>query len=205
MAIESCQLSVVSCRDSVSSESLWRQLGFSLVEMMVALTLGSILMGALLTGLYQTQKWTENLSRMAHRDSNLQQAHLLLSRLISSAGNNLASDQGVEIQPGQLILRSDLSGAAGGFPDGSLDDSFESLALRCKEGKLLLQSGNGTFQTLIEPVEEFQPMLQTPRLLQLKLTAATGNLAGLGRSLSETMELWHSLPERRPNLFAKED
>ncbi len=185
-----------------------RERGFSLVEMMLALALGSIVLGALLSGLHQTQIWAGNLSSLALRDSNLQLAQLLLSRLISSAGSNLrpSGQPSVEIQAGQLILRADLTGAAEGFPDGSLNDPFESLALRQRDGRLQLRSGNGSFQSVLEPVESFEVQWQSPRLLRLRLMAPTdGELAGIGRSLSESLELWHSLPNLRPNLFAEED
>ena len=234
MGSNSCQLSVFSCQfGTQSSESTPGILhhdqalgaglctpncelptsnrepkGFSLVEMMLALALGSIVLGALLTGLHQTQIWAGNLSRLALRDSNLHLAQLLLSRLISSAGSNLrpSGAPGVEIQADQLMLRADLTGTAEGFPDGSLDDPFESLTVRQRDGRLQLRSGNGTFQSLLEPLESFEAQWQTPRLLRLRLVAPTdGELAAIRQSLSESLELWHSLPNLRPNLFAEED
>lgn len=212
MGIDHCQLiSVTLWRTSGELQTANRQLnerGFSLIELMLALALGSIVLGALLTGLHQTQIWAGNLSRLAARDSNLQLAQLLLSRLISSAGSNLrpSGHQSVEVRADQLILRADLSGAAEGFPDGSLDDPFESIALRQRDGRLQLRSGNGSFQSLLEPVDSFEVQLQTSRLLRLRLVASTeGELAAVRQSLPEPMELWQSLPNLRPNLFAKED
>lgn len=181
-----------------------REAGFSLVEMMLALMLGTAVLGALLAGLHQTQLWGGNMARLARRDANLHLAPLLLSRWISSAGNNCSA--AVEIQSGVLTLHADLSGADEGFPDGSLDDPFESLSLRLQEGKLQLRSGSGSFQSVLEPIESLQALLETPRLLRIRLEAVTdGVLAGVGQKHSQAAEISLALPNRRPNLFEEED
>ena len=179
--------------------------GFSVLEMMIALTLGTVVLGALLAGLHQTQIWGGNLTLLMMRDANLHLAPLLFSRWISPAGNHSVSADAIEIQDGVLELRADLSGAQG-FPDGRLDDPFESLSIRLREGRLQLRSGRGGFQPVLEPIESFQAYRETPVLLRLELTATTGtNLMGAGERAPESISLFLSLSNRRPNLFAQED
>lgn len=184
------------------------QRGFSLIELMLALTLGTIVLGALLAGLHQTQIWSGNLALLVQRDENLNLTPLLLTRWVSSVGNNLPVEDGqsLEVQSGVLTLRADLSGAAEGFPDGSLDDSFESISLRLEGGKLQLRSGAGSFQTVLEPMETFQALQQTPRILRVELSAVTqGELTALGQTHSASVELFLGLHYQRPKLFEDEE
>ena len=179
--------------------------GFSLIEMLIALSLASIVLGAGLTGLYQLQRQTVFLAMLAERDANAWALPLLFARWIPSGGNNrhrLAAD--VQIGGGQLRVAADIDGPTG-FPDGRLDDAFEALAFRRFEDQLQMRSGRGSFQSFVRRIDRFGMLRESPRLIRLKLRSVTSKPLHPGREeAGESIELLYLLPNYRPSLFEAE-
>ncbi len=105
--------------------------GFTLIEILVAITCSTILFLALFSSFTSLLSWMGRLNDALERDENLDLVPLILAPLLTQAGNNRQafSQSPVELQDGELIIRSDTSGT-GPFPDGGLDDPFELLSFR---------------------------------------------------------------------------
>lgn len=153
--------------------------GYSLIELMVALLISTVLAGALFSLLNQVQIFSTCLASMEEQLLNLHLTPVLLVQWLAPAGCNLETDAGLS-PPGIRILeegvsvRSDNDGRDG-FPDGALDSSFEDIQIRQGEDGLVLKSGRGSFQPVLRVVEGFSAAAQSERLLELDFEAGLGS------------------------------
>ena len=133
-----------------------RHSGMTLLELMIALTAGLIVLGALLPA------WQE-LNRLILKDAGREEvtadrarALTMLRLEVFQAGYGLHASgiPALEVTPDQLQLRADLN------HDGDLTDPREWLQYRfdASTHRLLRSSGGSSFQTRLTPVEalEFQ-------------------------------------------------
>lgn len=136
--------------------------GFSLFECLLALALGSVVLGALLASLVQFQRVGQAVQLLGERDRDHQLALVLLARWLLPAGNGLTDPHSLLVLGDVLEVRADLEGNRG-FPDGALDDPFENIAVRARDGSLQLRSGNGRFEPFLRhtPVADFRVASET--------------------------------------------
>lgn len=179
-----------------------RNSGATLIEALLGLAIGSLLFVAFLGGVAPVQSLTWDLSALHDRDSTLCLAPLLFCKWISGAGNNRPHvSASVRNETGVLRLESDMDGTDG-FPDGDVNDNYESISIRGNGADLQLKSGNGTFQPVFRNVGTFQAVVTNPTLLRLKMGAEVDKtmirVPSIGlKHLSFDVYLWNF----RPNLF----
>lgn len=137
--------------------------GFSLMECLVALFLGTLVLGALVTGLLQFQRIAQAVQLTAERDRDHHLAPVLLARWAMAAGNGLPPPRSLDVAGGQVGIRADLEGNRG-FPDGDLDDPFEDIAIRFREGSLQLRSGRGRFEPFLRHVADLRVSTASDRI-----------------------------------------
>lgn len=144
-----------------------RRSGFSLVEALWAAFLGSALLVLILVSTTRLQTHFNDLTRTLEGEGNVRQAPLLLYRLASPAGCRWSA--GLDVAPdGTVSIRADIDGNAG-FPDGSLDSSFERIDIRKKDDAIQVRSGAGTFQPVFRYISEFHPESPRPDRLDIRL------------------------------------
>ncbi len=176
--------------------------GVTLIEALLALAIGSLLFVAFLAAVAPVQSLTWDLSALHDRDSTLCLAAPLLCKWASGAGNNRADRPScVRAQGGILHLESDMDGSSG-FPDGDVEDTYESVSIRGNGSDLQLKSGDGSFQPVFRNVRSFQADITDPGLLRLRLAAEVDKtlirVPSTGRQLMTfDVYLWNF----RPNLF----
>ena len=180
--------------------------GFSLIESLLA-TAASVLLFSLFLGVFdQVQTTVTNLTRLMERDRNLILAPVLLGGWILGAGNrewNRAGD-GILIHSGVLRIESDLDGKDG-FPDGRVDGNFESLSLRCRTDHLQLESGGGSFQSVLKQIRQWEIRMNGPSL-NLRVTGVVRpNLLHWKSEGETTATIRYTLRNYRPNLFPPRD
>lgn len=176
--------------------------GFSLLEMMLSLAIGTVVLGALFSSFFQVQVWSADIATLEDRDRGLSMLPVLLGNWISAAGNNGdGSWRPFALSGNTLLVNSDTDGARG-FPDGRLDSPFESLAIRVGNGELQLRSGKGRFQSVERNVTRLEPDFEVPGLLRLRVTGETGQALRAGRRrVRRVLEIDYALPNLGPNLF----
>ncbi len=176
------------------------QRGSSLLELLVALLVGTIVAGSAFLCIRQFESAADQWTAMLDRDRSLVVAPLLFERWIAAAGCGLAgTGQGLASDGTVLQVQADFDGPAG-LPDGSLDDPFESIAIRSAGDTLQLRSGAGSFQPVMDFVPEIDFELNTPELVQIRWSAAAHARLGpdppsIHRRIA--VYLWN----RRPQLF----
>ena len=177
--------------------------GFSVIELIMALSLSALLVTGFLSFTDRLQKLSSDLHQLLQRDENLLQAPLLLSRFLSAAGNGALQQgfAGVELTGDVLSVRSDFTGPDLGFPDGRLESPFERVAFRQHRDHLQIRSGNGSFQPLLSGIGTLETELYGSNLLKVRLQAATSTLLSTGDQASHQVELDFFLWNQRPNLF----
>ena len=177
--------------------------GFSSLEMMMATLLSTLLFVGLFLIVGQFQMWCSSLNLLLERDLNLWLAPLVLSRWVTTAGNNRWNQawSGVAAQTGLLELNSDVDGKSG-FPDLELSSSFEALVLRSSNFNLQVKSGKGSFQPLLKNIAGFSVDTERMPLLSIGLKAVTDRpLPFLKERVSESVDLLFFLRNYRSNLF----
>lgn len=180
-----------------------RNEGFTLLELMLSMSIFLVVMGSFFALWRQVQLGSADLVSLFQRDENLYLGTLLLSRWVPPGGNHRQemAQSGISSTPDLLQVNSDIDGDSG-FPDASLEQSFERLTLRERNRELQLRSGNGYFQSLIKGISDFQLDLSTCSV-ELRLEAGAATLLPTGeenlRIVSSRFFLWNY----RPNLFAK--
>ncbi len=146
-----------------------RNKGATLIEALIALAIGSFLFVAFLAAVAPVQSLTWDLSALHDRDATLCLAPPLLCKWISGAGNHRADRAAcVRAEEGTLYLTSDTDGPDG-FPDGDVDDSYESVSIRRNGSDLQLKIGGGSFQPVFRNISTFQVAIDDPRLLHLRV------------------------------------
>lgn len=179
--------------------------GFSLLEVVLALTISAVLLTSFLTLFDSFQKWNSDLQLLIERDENLWLSPLLLSRWLGPAGNNrwTQSWEGFSSTSGEVAVNSDIDGPAG-FPDAALAGSFEMLVLRHSGSTLQLKSGTATFQPLLKNVSGFSVDGASLPLITIHLTAVSDRrLQGVNSDAVEAAVLSFYLWNYRSNLFAE--
>lgn len=180
--------------------------GFSLIEMLIALTLSTLILGAAFLVFNQAGRWNRDLELLRERDENLRLAPLLFSQWLNPAENQSWRVQGasLQIQGDELHVHSDLDGPDG-FPNSSLSESFERVVLRQRSGQLQLRSGTGSFQPVLKNISTLQAVQLNPRLLSVTVEGITEtSLSTVGRPDSYPLPLNYHLWNRRPNLFMEQ-
>ncbi len=137
--------------------------GAGLVEAMISMVIFLVVtLGALgLVDRFQSLAW--NLNLLQEKEANITAAPLLLARWVLPAGNNrFASNRvGVSGDPKTLEIRSDIDGPSG-FPDGTLAQSYEAIAIRRNGSDLQVKSDQGTFQPVLKNVSQLEFRAELP-------------------------------------------
>jgi prepilin-type N-terminal cleavage/methylation domain-containing protein len=164
--------------------------GFTLLELMVALGMGCVAGGALLLLFHHFQVLVLRLDSLTERDQNAALAPVLFVNWVAPAGCNLAGDVGpvLTAESGVLSVRTDIDGPEG-FPDGALEDGFESIHLRAAGGSLQLRSGGGTFQPFLKNVDAVSFSRPAPKLLRVEMEFAGEARSGRWRAGTRRSEL----------------
>lgn len=149
------------------------QRGGSLLELLVALLVGTIVTGGAFLCVNQFQRTADHLTALLDRDQSLVIAPLLLERWVAVAGCALQdSDRGLTISGTVLQVGADIDGPDG-FPDGLLESPFESIEIRSSRDALQLRSGDGSFQPVLNFVRSLDFAHETETLLRIRLKAAS--------------------------------
>jgi len=178
--------------------------GATLIEALIALSIGPLLVVAFLGAVAPVQSLTWDLSALHDRDSTLCLAPPLLCKWISGAGNNRVDRSTCVRADGNILhLQSDMDGS-NGFPDGDVDESYESVSIRQNGSDLQIRSGAGSFQPAFRNVHSFHADLADSRLLRLALAAdadkALIRVPSTGpKPITFDLYLWNF----RPNLFGE--
>ena len=143
--------------------------GFTIIETLIALLTAGIVGSGLFLMLVTLQENVYEISLACERNENLRLLPLVLAQTLQSAGCGRSSQRvGVEPLGNQLAIRSDISGP-NGFPDGTLDQSYENLRIRLSESTLQLRSGLGRFQPLVLYIKRFDFKYQNLTDLSLRI------------------------------------
>ena len=176
------------------------QRGSSLIELLVALFVGTLVAGGAFLCVLQFQKTADLLTNLLDRDGSLIVAPLLLERWIGPAGCHLdEAAQGVDLSESVLRVRADFNGPDG-LPDGALDSSFESIEIRSSGSSLQLRSGSGNFQPVLNFVTTARFALESESLIRIDLRLASSAKVGPDPPALERPFLVH-LWNRWPQLF----
>jgi len=180
-----------------------KKAGYTLIELLLALLLTTVLITAAFSALQSVQIWSQNLDQLVGRDENLRTAPILLVRWIAHAGANRHSQRwpGISLGTGTLQVQSDFDGEAG-FPNGKLTESFENLSIRLMKNELQVRSGSGNFQPFLKQITAFDARLESPSLLLIELNSTTSTtLAGIKENRAAAVALRTWLPNYASNLF----
>ena len=177
--------------------------GFTLIEILVAITCSTILFLALFSSVTSMLTWMGRLNNALERDENVDLVPLILAPLLTHAGSNRQAfpQPPVEVQDSELIVRSDTSGTDF-FPDGSLDDPFELLAFRQGADQLQMKSGQGSYQPLVNDVAAVIWLLEGEDILHLDLEARSSG-PGSGPLSRRHLQFAFFLPNLQLSLFAR--
>ena len=93
----------------------------------------------------------------------------------------------------------DIDGPAG-FPDGSLDSSFEDVQIRLFNDTIQLRSSTGGFQPLVKNASAFEASLGI-RLVRVEVTATSQALFRVRRDSLDSIHIVYCLWNLRPELF----
>lgn len=176
--------------------------GFSLVEALWTAFLGSALLALILVSTSRLQTHFNDLTRTLEGEGNVRQTPLLLYRLASPAGCRWP--EGLELAPdGTVSLRADIDGDAG-FPDGSLDSSFERTEIRKLNDAIQIRSGAGNFQPVFRYIAAFHPEAPRPDFLEIRLAGGLMDPA-ISEAFRKEMEfsLLLTLWNRTESLFLR--
>lgn len=182
-----------------------RAAGASLLELLMAVGLFMVLTGALLSWVWMFQQAGGRLNRALERDENLHLAPLLLTRLVSSAGNQQWKHgwTGLSLDDSLVEVRADLEGEDG-FPDGTLAGRFEDLRLDRRDSQLSLRSGGGSFQPILTKITGWTATRPADTVLRLTVQGRAAPTPGSSRQDEEILEVEVFLPNYRANLFPEE-
>jgi hypothetical protein len=143
--------------------------GTTLIETLIALAISLVLFLSFLAAVAPVQSLTWDLSALHDRDATLCLAPPLFYKWISGVGNNRANRAVcVRTGPQTLQLESDTDGSDG-FPDGDVEDSYESITVRGKGSDLQLKIGAGSFQPVFRNIATFEAQVVDPQLIGLKI------------------------------------
>lgn len=176
------------------------QRGSSLLEVLIALFVGTLVAGGAFLCVHEFQRTADLLTSLLDRDRSLVVAPLLLERWVAAAGCHLGeTEQGIDIFDSFLRVRADFDGPDG-LPDGLLASPFESVAIRSSGNSLRLRSGAGSFQPVLDCVAAARFSFEEEALVRVDLTLASSARLGHNPPTLDRPFLIH-LWNRRPQLF----
>ena len=181
--------------------------GYSLLELLIVLTVSTVVISGLLYSLNYIQFLSHDMSLRCDRDVNLWIAPLLFVQWVAGVGNQRWSRmwEGVEFVDGISRFKSDIEGP-GGFPDGLLLDSYEEIALDQRGDSLSMRSGAGYFQPVLRGIASFEVERVREDLLLLRWSGQTNHaLKTTGTEEQRSAEMKIYLWNYRENLFEEED
>jgi len=175
--------------------------GFTIIETMIALSLAGIVGSALLLMVVNLQKDVREMSLACERNENLRIVPLILSQTLQAAGCGVSYQRlGLELLGEQISVRSDIDGPKG-FPDRTLNQSYENLELRLNGSTLQLQSGEGSFQPLVLYVKKLTFDYRNQTDLKLEIEGEKRSI--FNNEASNRYKLRFFLWNYRRNLFEK--
>ena len=176
--------------------------GFSLLEMMVSVSISAVLLSMFFLAMGQLRHLHSDLNHLLERDRNLWLAPLLLSRWVLPAGNNSRGQEwaGVSGDSGRLELKTDSDGALG-FPDLALSSPFEVLALKSSGQNLMAKNGGGNFQPVLKNVSSLASDTGRLPLLLITLRSATDHPLSGGNTAETASTFTFMVRNYRPTLF----
>ena len=180
--------------------------GYSLLELLIVLSISTILVSALMLTFNYVQIVAYDLHLQADRNVNLWITPLLLLQWITGAGNNRWEQNwdGVSQVDEMSLFKSDTDGEDG-FPDQELTSSFEDIALRHYEKSLSMRSGSGSFQPVLRSMLSFEVEIEREDLIVVAWSGVTDNplkITGEPDTESAMMKLY--LWNYRKNLFLED-
>lgn len=170
-----------------------RNKGFTLLECILALGLATVIGTASMMILIQIQKNVREISSSVERDENLRLSPLVLLQLVQAAGCAQSEGwQGIEAEAGILTIRSDIDGPEG-FPDQTLNQSYEILKLRFTGTDLQFKSGVGSYQPLFRLIEDFEFSYSGGTELEIEVKGQKNSIFNIQetRSLPFRFFLWN--------------
>jgi prepilin-type N-terminal cleavage/methylation domain-containing protein len=180
--------------------------GYSLLELLVAISISSILISALMLSFNLIQTIAYDLHLQADRNGNLWITPLLILQWTAGAGNNRWSQgwDGVVQVDGITFFKADIDGK-NGFPDQQLTSSFEDIALHHREKVLSIRSGSGFFQPVLRNMSSFEIDQVREDLLMIRWSGVTEHpLKITGEADLESAVMKLHLWNYRENLFLEE-
>ena len=175
--------------------------GFTLLELLIVMSVSVIVGTALITVVVNTQKNARELALACERNQNFRLLPLVFSQTVSSAGSGFVSaEQGVEANHEWLKIKADLDGPKG-FPDGSLDQSYEDLQFRINNHSLQIKSGKGNYQPIVLYVETFLTK-HHGKTLTIEITGEKRSFLNTDPTNQVSLDFY--LWNYRPCLFEKE-
>ena len=179
----------------------WR--GFSLLELMLALSLSIVIGGALLALTLDFLTFERTFSVLVRSSAGVQTVPSLLNRYAAGAANRLDPEAGLSIDTDSFRVLSDQDGP-NGFPDGALTAPFESIRVRLNQGELQLRSGRGRYQTIVSGIESLTVIRPEPALLRTSVSAVTELVPRLVHAVGVAeLEFDIFLWNYRPLLFSR--
>jgi type IV pilus assembly protein PilW len=137
-----------------------QECGFSLVELLVAVAIGSIVLSAIVSTFVVQRKSYAVQEQITEMVQTARAAIDMISREVRMAGYNPkgASFYGITYNPTQLEIRADLRGAGGNDgPDGDTNDPNETIAYKYYDttSQIKRKTGTGYFQPFAENIQAF--------------------------------------------------
>jgi hypothetical protein len=175
--------------------------GFSLLECLIALLLGTLVLGTLMAGLVQFQRLSQAVQNLGERDRDHQLALVLLARWVLPAGNGAGAARPMVSVGNELEVMADLEGD-GGFPDGDLEDPFEKITLRVSGGSLQLRSGRGRFEPFARHIGNAAFTVE-PRTLHVDLDSRLETVQLQAARLPLSSRFLFARVCEKPNLFSR--
>lgn len=145
--------------------------GFTLVDCLISLLVGSVVIGSLFLILHQFERSLWTLEGLQERDENRRLSPILLIQWLAPAGMGLSTSDAISLRRTEITARSDFDGPAG-FPDGLLDSPFEEISLRLSVGSMQIRSGAGSFQPFLKNVVDLNIKRPKEDLLELSVRFA---------------------------------
>jgi len=177
--------------------------GFSLLELLLALSLSVVIGGALLSLTLDFLTFERTFSVLVRSSAGVQTVPSLLNRYVSGAANRQDPESGLSIDADSFRILSDQDGPDG-FPDGALTAPFESIRVRVYQGALQIRSGRGSYQTIVSGIESLEVSRPEQALLRISVSTVTEVVPRLvhsvgGAELEFDIFLWNY----RPLLFSR--
>lgn len=177
--------------------------GFTIFETLVATLAGSILLLACLAGFQTIQDNLLSFHTTSRQENQILTAVSLLAHWIAHAGSGVSGQTAVSINDSGLSVAADIDGPDG-MPDGTLQQSYESISIRSNGIDLQIKANQGSFQPTLKNVSKLEARLEVPSLLEMDIESR------LAESYPDRFQVPATertcqffLPNLRPSLFEK--